>query len=70
MKSLKRRFDQNTKRNPFWSSYTCFAIAIRNQKFIKKTINYWFKRLVEGVDYQKAEKTTIVNYLYNLSNNI
>ncbi len=38
MKSLKRRFDNISNKNQYWSSYVCFAEAIKGQNFNKETL--------------------------------
>ena len=68
MRSIKRRFNKIVKRNYFWSSYLCFAEAIKFQQFSKEIIYYWFNRLVEKSDYAKNEKREILKHLCSLSN--
>ena len=68
MKSLERRFRNILNKNPFWSSYICFAVAVTKQKFTKATISHWFNRLVDKNDYSKKEKKGILKHLCNLSN--
>ena len=68
MKSLQKRFNNATKRNPFHSSYQCFWLAIVNQKFSKKIILFWFNRLVEKDDYSKKVKNELISQLVLISN--
>lgn len=67
MKSLERRFNNIAERNPKWSSYICFAEAIKEQSFNKQTIHRWFQKLVEKDDYARNEKKAILAHLDNLS---
>lgn len=68
MKSLKRRFDNVTEKNPNLSSYTCFARTITGQGFNKQTIHRWFQKLVDKEDYLRKEKRGLLTHLDNLSN--
>ncbi len=67
MKSIKRKFELVKARHPYWSSYICFADTITKANFGKKTISYWFSRLVEKEDYQQSEKNGLIDHLVNLS---
>ena len=68
MKSIERRFNNITEKKPFWSSYTCFAEAIKGQKFSEQIIHRWFNKLVDKDDYAKSEKKTVLEFLVSLSN--
>ena len=68
MKSLEKRFNNIAERNPNYSSYLCFAEAIKRQSFTKQTIQRWFKKLVDKDDYAKGEKKEILAYLEGLTN--
>lgn len=63
MRSIKRRFDNISKANPYWSSYICFSAVIRGQKFSKQMIHRWFNKLVEKDDYDKRDKKALLAYL-------
>ncbi len=67
MKSLKRVFEKLKRRNPYWSDYTCFALAISGKGFSKKTISHHFNKLVDKGDYSKREKKDILEWLFLLS---
>ena len=69
MKSLERRFNNIAQQNPYWSSYICFAEAVRKQNFSKKIIMKYFNGLVEKEDYDKADKKEIIKHLLSLSSN-
>ncbi len=66
MKSIQRRFQQIAETNPNWSSYLCFAEAIREQEFKPPAIRKWFNRLVDKGDYLKTEKKAILKFLFKL----
>ena len=68
MKSLERQFNNMAEKNPFWSSYICFAEAIKGQSFSKQTIHRWFYKLVDKNDYSQSEKKAILSCLENLIN--
>ena len=68
MKSLERRFNNITEKNPNWSSYTCFAEAVKGRGFSKQAISRWFNKLVEKDDYAKNEKRAVLGFLIDLSN--
>lgn len=68
MKSLERRFYNIAEKNPNWSSYICFANAIKGRGFNKQTIHRWFQKLVNKDDYARNEKRAILTHLENLSN--
>lgn len=69
MKSLERRFNNILQLNPCWSSYICFAEAVKGQNFSQRTIASHFKVLVEKDDYNYQEKKQILKYLTSLSSN-
>ncbi len=70
MKSLKRVFEKLKRRNPYWSDYTCFALAISGKGFSKRTISHHFNKLVDKGDYLKREKKDILEGLFRLSQRI
>lgn len=67
MKSLERRFKNIAERNPYWSSHTCFAEAVKQHGFSRQTIHRWFLKLVEKDDYSKSDKKAILSDLEGLS---
>ena len=68
MKSLERRFNNISTKNPYLSSYLCFVVAVRDQNFSKKIIAFWFNKLVEKDDYSKQDKKELIGQLNLLSN--
>ena len=67
MRSLERRFNNITQLNPYWSSYICFAEAVKEQNFSKRVIANYFNKVVEKSDYDKGDKKQIVKHLFSLS---
>ena len=70
MRSLEARFKKIAEKNPFWSSYICFAEAIAYQRFSRSIIHRWFQKLVDKDDYAKNEKKAILEHLENLTNTL
>ncbi|MBN1325871.1 hypothetical protein JW977_02740 [Candidatus Falkowbacteria bacterium] len=68
MKSLARRFTKIQNRNSYYSSYLCFAMAIKGRGFTKKTISHWFNRLVVKDDYSQSDKRGILKHLELFAN--
>lgn len=64
---LENQFYENTEKYPGWSSYLCFAEAIKHRRYNKKIIFRMFTKLVNPDDYNKSEKEAIIEYLENLS---
>ena len=69
MKSLERRFENISKLNQKWSSYICFAEAVKGQNFSRLTIRKYFNKLVEKDDYAKSDKKVLIDYLVSCSAN-
>lgn len=69
MKSIERRFNNISQLNPYWSSYICFAEAVKQQNFSRKIIMKHFNALVEKDDYGKADKKEIIEHLVSISTN-
>jgi len=67
MRSIERRFKEIEAKNPYYSTYTCFALAIAGQKFTKETIRRHFNRLVDKDDYDKKDKKEVLEHLFKLS---
>lgn len=68
MKSLERRFINIADKHHFWSSYTCFAEAVKGQKFSSQIIHRWFQKLVDKDDYARSDKKAVLAHLENLTN--
>lgn len=67
MKSIERRFNNLSQKNPGWSSYMCFACAVMGQHFDRDGLRRWFNKLVEKDDYMPERKSTF-DYLWKLNN--
>ncbi len=67
MKSLERRFKGIVARHPFWSTYISFAEAVKGQNFNRKSIQYWFNKLVEKDDYSLVDKKQLIANLEDLN---
>lgn len=67
MKSLERRFINIAEKNPLWSSYICFAEAVKEQNFSRDILHRWFQKLVDKNDYTRGEKKAILDHLENLT---
>lgn len=67
MRSLERKFNNISEKKPLWSSYVCFAEAIKHHNFSEKIIKYWFNRLVDKEDYCRREKREVLKHLHDLS---
>lgn len=67
MKSLERNFVKIIDKNPHWSTYTCFAEAVKGKNFGKETIRRWFNKLVDKDDYHPSEKKAILFFLLEIS---
>lgn len=70
MRSIQRRFNNISRANKNWSSFLCFARAVKGQSFSKRALRYWFYRLVEKSDYSLGEKRIIFEYLLGVTNTI
>lgn len=68
MKSLERRFNNITEKNIFWSSFICFAEAVKGQRFTPSILHRWFQKLVQKDDYAQSNKRTLLRHLDFLSN--
>jgi len=68
MKSIERRYKKIEVKKPRWSSYICFAEAVKDQHFSRQAISRWFSKLVEKNDYARSDKKQILNHLEDLSN--
>ena len=70
MRSLEARFNRISEKNPFWSTHTCFAEAIKGQNFSRDIIHRWFQKLVDKDDYAKKEKRAVLAHLENLTKHV
>ena len=68
MKSIKERYNEFAEKNPNWSSYICFAEAIKHHRYNREKISELFKKFVDPNDYSKKESKQIIEFLVELSN--
>lgn len=68
MKSIRRRFYKIKNNNENWGDFSCFAEAVHQQGFTRRTIVENFDKLVSPHDYDPSEKNQIIRYLSGLSN--
>lgn len=69
MRSVHARYKIIQRNLPStYSSYICFARAIKHQRFSYELISKWFNKLVDKEDYRQRERNDIVVYLHRLSN--
>ena len=68
MKSLERRFNNTAEKKPFWSSFICFAEAVKGQRFTPSILHRWFQKLVQKDDYAQSDKRALLRHLDVLSN--
>lgn len=67
MRSIERRFNKIATDNSFWSSYVCFAEAVKKQNFSKRILLYYFNKLVKKEDYAMEDKKQIIKNLLSLT---
>lgn len=70
MKAIKRRFNMVQSKQPYWSSWTCFAMTVFGQNFNKQTIHRWFHKLVDKDDYDWRDKGPLLRYLCYLTKDV
>jgi len=63
MKSVKANFNKIQEKNPYWSSFVCFAVTTQRKKYTWNIVRYWFNKLVEKDDYARDEKMQIYKWL-------
>jgi hypothetical protein len=66
MKSIRRKFNKLSRKNPYWSTLTCFTETIYGVGFSRQSIHRWFNILVNRNDYNKADKKEIMAFLENV----
>ncbi len=67
MKSLERRFNNFQKANPSLHSLTCFNIIVSYQNFTRRTVAFWFLKLVDKEDYLPSDTNTLISQAFALS---
>lgn len=67
MKSLQRAFQTHYQKSPNHSSYICFLRAVRGKKLTRRSVSYWFSRLVDPDDYASSDRNSLVSQLVTAS---
>ena len=70
MKSIERRFKNIQEKKQGWSTYLCFAEAVKDQKFSREAVHRWFNKLVDKDDYDGSDKKSILAHLESLTNDV
>lgn len=63
---IKNRFESIQKKNPLYSSYTSFALAVKGMPISGMKLGELFDELVEKDDYAKKDRETILMHLQTL----
>lgn len=66
MTKLEISFKSLQEKNPYSSSYTCFANAVMGKGYGKMVIGQAFMKLVEKKDYERKDRDRILGYLFSL----
>jgi hypothetical protein len=66
MKFPEKQFDNIVEKNPLWSSYICFAEAIKGHKIGTRTMHHFFRKLVDKEDYLGANLEKLFPFLDTL----
>ncbi|MCX6747416.1 MAG: hypothetical protein NTW98_00490 [Candidatus Nomurabacteria bacterium] len=69
MRSIEKSFKHTQVKNPYWSTFTCYANAVKGRSFSKDSIQRNFNKLVDKNDYAKDERVQILTYLYDITKN-
>lgn len=67
MKSIERRFKNTKKVNYGLSSLVYFNMAVTHQNFTRRTIAFWFLKLVDKEDYLPSYTSTLIEQAVALS---
>ena len=70
MKSIERRFNNISQKKQGWSTYLCFAEAVKGQKFSREAIHRWFNKLVDKDEYSLKDKKKILTNLVSLTHDV
>jgi hypothetical protein len=68
MKSINANFNRVQLLSPNYSSYLCFANAVKDKRFSLASLQKNFNNLVDKNDYEKQDKSKLISNLYKLSN--
>lgn len=70
MKSIERRFKNIQEANPLWPSLICFNEAVSYQNFTRRTVAFWFLKLVDKDDYLPSYTNTLIEQAVALSESV
>jgi hypothetical protein len=70
MKSIERRFRNIQEANPYWSLLVCFNETVFRQNFTRRTIAFWFLKLVDKSEYLPSHQRTLIEQASTLSESI
>lgn len=59
-------FDDISRKNPYWSSWTCFYETIKGKMLSRRVMTKAFDKLVDKKDYAQKEKFQLLNCLISL----
>ena len=68
MRSVERRFNEIQRKNPLWGSIPCLSSAVQGQRFSKRQLSHWFRRLVDTSDYDQRDRRSLINQLEDCTN--
>jgi hypothetical protein len=67
MRSVKARFNDFREKNPGFSDFVVFGMAVEGQEFNKKSICTWFDRLVPKSDWKGCGRIAIIKHFLGLN---
>jgi len=63
IKTLPEKFREIKDKNPYWSSYVQFVVAVGKKRYFKTNIIKWFNKFVDNDDYDKNDKERLLNQI-------
>ena len=66
-KEIKDKFKLNKEQNEGWSTYSCFAEAIREMKLSREIVSKLFDTLVQKKDYVGVPKDVMIDTLMRIT---
>lgn len=68
MRSIERRFNKVKSSNESLGDYCCLVEAVQGQKFTRRRLYTYFKKLVSKDEYDEDDTNMLVRHLYKVSN--
>lgn len=68
MRSIEARFKEMQKLYPHVGDYVALHRAVKHQRFSKKSIATWFKKLIPKEDYLPSHTEGLIEQLWKYSN--